>query len=120
VCARQPFHVRQHLPIKCSQGIDRDVGSFSLASVEVLARVGHSGALSYKENLTAAGFTGITVTVHGRFVERGKKIKGTAVVSETPSPASQPTGTGAEDTGCTVSGAPHKWSSNVHWSPRLL
>jgi hypothetical protein len=105
----------EHVPIKCTQGTDR-VGSDSLASVEVLGRVSHSGAFSYKENLTAAGFVGITVAVHGRFLDHGKKIKGTAVVAETPSPASQPTATGADDTGCTVSRAPHNWSANVHWS----
>jgi hypothetical protein len=108
----------EHVPIKCNQGIDR-VGSDSLASVEVLGRVSHSGDFSYKENLTAAGFPGIKVAVHGRFVDHGKKIKGTAVVSETPSPASQPTSTGAEDTGCTVSKAPHKWSANVHWTRQV-
>ncbi len=110
----------EHLRLKCSQGIDRDVGSDSLASVEVLAHVSHSGAFSYKENLTAAGFTGITVAVRGRFLNHGKKIKGTAVVTENPSPASQPTSTGAEDTGCTVSGAPHKWSANVHWARQVI
>jgi hypothetical protein len=109
----------EHVTIKCSQGTDR-VGSDSLASVEVLAHVSHSGDFSYKEDLTAAGFIGITVSVHGRFVDHGKKIKGTAVVSEKPSPASQPTSTGAQDTGCTVSRAPHKWSANVHWSRSLL
>jgi hypothetical protein len=105
----------EHVPIKCNQGLDR-IGSNSLASVEVLGHVSHSGAFSYKENLALAGYTGITVAVHGRFLDHGKKIKGTAVVSETPSPASQPTSTGANDTGCTVSKAPHRWSANVHWT----
>jgi hypothetical protein len=105
----------ERVPIKCSQGTDR-IGSSGLASVEVLGRVSHSGDFSYKENLTAAGFPGITVAVHGRFVDRGKKIRGTAVVTEKPSPASQPTSTGAEDTGCTVSKAPHRWSANIHWT----
>jgi hypothetical protein len=110
----------EHVPIKCSQGTDRAVGSDSLATVETSGRVSHSGAFTYKEDLTPAGFTGITVAVHGRFLDHGKKIKGTAVVTENPSPASQPTGTGAEDTGCTVSRAPHKWSGNVHWIRSLF
>ena len=40
-----------------------------------------------------------------------------AVVTEKPSPASQPTPSLADDTNCTVSTTPHRWSSNVHWSP---
>jgi hypothetical protein len=104
------------LPITCTQGpLSVSTDGEEIVGTQNPEPVSASGAFSFAVPMAAYGYTGLTVTIAGRYSDHYKKVDGTVSLSEDPSPASYPAGAAGTDTGCTVSSTPFPWSAKQHW-----
>jgi len=74
-----------------------------------------------ERDLLAYGYTGITMTVAGRFADHDKKVSGTVSLIEDPSPATYYGGStgNVPYTNCTVASTPYTFSAKPAWRSEL-
>ncbi|HEX4437062.1 MAG TPA: hypothetical protein VH061_09735 [Solirubrobacteraceae bacterium] len=99
-----------NVPITCMEGTLKmsNHGSFYEGTANPV-RVNPSGAFTFDVQLSAYGYTGITMTVVGRFADHYKKVSGTVSLVEDPSPATYYGGSTGDTpyTNCTVASTPY-------------
>jgi hypothetical protein len=111
-----------NVPITCSQGTLKmsNDGSFYDGTDDPVP-VSASGAFTFHVELSAYRYTGITMTVAGRFVDHDKKVSGTVSLAEDPSPATYYGGStgNVAYTNCTVASTPYKFSAKPAWRSQV-
>jgi hypothetical protein len=107
-----------NVPITCSQGTLKmsNNGSFYEGTDDPVP-VSASGAFTFHVELSAYGYTGITMTVSGRFADHYKKVSGTVSLAEDPSPTTYYGGStgNVAYTNCTVASTPYTFSAKPAW-----
>ena len=111
-----------NVPITCTQATLKmsNDGSFYTGTDNPVP-VSASGAFTFEVPLSAYGYTGITMTVAGRFADHYKKVSGTVSLIEAPSPATFYGGStgNVPYTNCTVASTPYKFSTKPAWRSEL-